>query len=331
MPKKNPILPHSKRSSEIPSRSPLIETISGKKWLIEPPTEGPQGPYDDITFYGDLSHLQGEIPAHLRWNAYNLKEGRNIGAKLPQIRDAMHSITNLVARVGSVPQTIDHQLEYQQTIMPVFKACTEELLRLFERKYPDLFQTNNYAIMPPLNGGEFTAAALVYNAEKLGLQIPLEKIARFELKRLTLQDGTMLLGQRVHYLPPIEPDTVIIVPDDCVASYVSADRSISIAKEQVSSSELDKLPPPVVMVAAGNQAGLENLVKIHSAIPLVGIVNYALDSNYYLRRTVLENYPNKDFTVGSMGDFFARLTEAYDQYAPWNIIRRRLAAFWQSL
>lgn len=302
-------------------------------WLVQLPKEGPAGPYDNITFYGDLRHMQGEIPVPKRYDGYRLDQGgTNVGAERPEVTDAMHAITKLVARIGPVPKTPDDQLLYQQTIMPVFSACTLELLQLLERKH--LLQTGNYAIMAPLNGGEFTAAALVYNAGQQGCKIPLERIAKFELKRVMMDDGAMCVGERIYYVPPMDQDTTIIVPDDCVATFVSADRSVRIARENQglrSDQSPRNLPPPIIMVAAGNQAGIMELEQHHKAIPIVGIVNYALDGNYYLRRTKEEGYPNRDYTVGSMGDYLARLPDVYDQYAPWNPVRRELISFWNSL
>ncbi|MBI4225627.1 hypothetical protein HY612_00775 [Candidatus Roizmanbacteria bacterium] len=322
----------SRRSTESSRQSPPFDTRNGKMWLVQKPIEGPAGPYDDISFYGDLRRLQVEIPPPKRWNGYQLGDGRNVGARLATVTESMHEITRLVARVGPTPQTPDDQLLYQQTIMPVFNACTRELLQFLERNR--LLQTENIAIMAPLNGGEFTAAALVYNARKLGWNIPLKSIPRFELKRVTMEDGSMYVGERIYYLPSMDPDTVIIVADDCIATYVSADRSIRIARKNQglpSDEKPKRLPPPIIMVAAGNQAGIMELEQHHKAVPFVGKVNYALDRSYYLRRTPEEGYPNRDYTVGSMGDYLARLPDGYDQYAPWNSVRKELVSFWESL
>src|SRR3989344_4115376 len=88
------------RSPEAPSHSSLIDIRAGKMWLVPQPREGPAGPINEITFYGDLRHMQGEIPVPKRYDGYRLNEGgSHVGAKLPGVTDAMHEITRLVARV----------------------------------------------------------------------------------------------------------------------------------------------------------------------------------------------------------------------------------------
>ncbi len=305
--------------------------------------EGPSGPYDEIIDFGTPPHIVGEIEPVKRFTCGRSSRLIITAVEEPAIRDAMRNISEIVNNPEFSVDNPEHRFLYQSVIMPVFERGMVELNS--ELKRQGNLENNNYAIYAPLRGGEFTTAALLYNANKNDWKIPPERIACIEEKRVLMHDGKLFIGVRKGYCPPSDATTTTVICDDCVSSVRSVVSTIQVANE-VSLGELGKKKlskctdselaihyernrkyPAVVMVAAASEYGIIDAPDTSKMI--TGEVVYGINDSLYLMRTPQENFPSGSFYVGDMGSWLGRLPDSFDKKAPWNKVRRQLVSYWK--
>ncbi|HEX6976974.1 MAG TPA: hypothetical protein VF185_01260 [Patescibacteria group bacterium] len=322
-----------------------IETSDGQ-FIDGEPKEGPKGPYDRIIKFGCQNHTKGKIAPVKRYTRGRSPNLTITGSEDESIKEALKSVSHLVNNSEHSHSNAEDRLVYQETIMPVFEKNTMELYE--ELKKQGVLENNNYVICGPLRGGEFTIAALIYNAHKIGWDIPFDRIACYELKRVLMDNGELFIGARLGYWPDSGPGTVTVVADDCIASDRSGMVTVQIAEEQalgeLANKKLGQMTEdervmvigrqkyryPVMMVAAASQQGIMNLESKNAKVITGGAVYSLNDSLYLMRTSEEEGFTDEDFFVGDMGSWLGRLPEAYDDKAPWNKVRRELVNYWVS-
>lgn len=292
-------------------------------WISKPVKEGPPGPYHQIFHYGKQDDLIGGVPQFFRLQDSEWEGGEILGFRNPDIFDHMHRVSEIVNNPLRSENSPEDRCDYQEEIMPVFMELTTALRSQLGSRM--VLGDNNYSIYCPLNGGEFTAAALLYCAYKLGWNIQVDRLACFELKRVLTEGEEMYVGARYGYMPPSNPETVNVVFDDCLASDISARTSIAIAETASQSNDSNN---SLVVVSAGSQRGMTRLHQKTGAFTISGIPVFSLNDHLYLMRTEAEGYPPNEYVVGNMGGWLGRLPANYNSVAPWNETRMGLVDYW---
>lgn len=287
--------------------------------FVEPPEEGPEGPYDRIFFIGNQGHLIGEVPPEKRIQTARGQDHIILGYEKDSVRILMNQVSGIVNDKTKSPENDHDKLVYQRTIMPVFGLGTEELHNIL--KSQGAIESENYVVMSPLKGGEFCAAALIHNARKLGWKIPFNKFACFDLKRVLMPNKDLYVGARIGFMPEINQDTQVVVADDCISSDASADISLRLAGQTSRR--------PIAMVAAASQVGIKGLWQKHNALTIAGRPIFRLDGSLYLMTPSNEESYGSGYAVGDMGKWLWRLNESFDQRAEWNVVRRNLVDHWE--
>jgi len=137
-------------------------------------------------------------------------------------------------------------------------------------------------LFSPKRGGELVAQFF----ELFG-DFPKDKIVDYELKRVVMENGTILAGVRnFDFSHKIDKETTVIFGDDCLASYISAYVTLDLVRS------LAKEPPKWFVVG--------------------------MTSEYYLLRLPDEGFPENTYAVGDMGLWTRALPTEFNSKAPWN-------------
>lgn len=279
---------------------------------------GKEQPYDRVFDYGFLPKpLLDEIPVEDRLPALN-----------SQAEAQMLAVSRLVAdprKNWGQPAT---RAEYQGYLEPVYEMLTD---RLAEDIGDQLEQA---VFLPPLNGGEMPMAVMrQVLAEKYGIHVPIERIARLELKRIELvgtngEGDRFLVGVRFGHLPEAGEDQLKVFVDDCFATNVSV--KTTMLMYGVNGGGFD---PWRVVTATGSQRSAESLVRMgmRSEQMIRGTTVYRVGPNGYLYRTMEEGFSSEDYYVGDMGKGTAILPPSFDGVVKCNAERRKLRQEWLML
>jgi hypothetical protein len=149
---------------------------------------------------------------------------------------------------------------------------------------------------------------------------PHKKLGRIIAKRLEFKNGDFGLGLSDLKMPNKNKNIKHLhILEDCIASGDSlVGLLIALSKRGYSFDQI------TIDAAVMSQSGIKYIQKAANdlSIPLIrfrtGGICYYLDEHYYLRRTKEEGYNNQEYYVGDMGDWGAKLPDAFNAKAPWN-------------
>ncbi|MBU2036015.1 hypothetical protein KKC36_01005 [Patescibacteria group bacterium] len=305
----------------------LVKLENGK-WEIQGqiPQEGPSGPFDRIYNYGNLKHLIGVIPENERYDSSNFPAGEVLSFKNPNLKENINKVSEIANHL--FPDLPENRFLYQKELFPIFFEITKKLKKRIDKD--NNLKEKNYVIFPPLKGGEFVAASILYSAKKIGWEIPLKNIANIEEKRIKMPDGKMFLGININHLPKINADTSIIYADDCLATNISTKSCLLLIAElqQIKKDKIKVKINSTAVYAVAHQKSIHELYKNYGTKIITGGLAYELDSNFYIKNP---DNPENPFKVGDMGEWTKILPQnKYKNIAPWNEERFRLKNFWNN-
>lgn len=270
------------------------------------PIEGKPGPYDAIYDFNDTQKFLREtvpVKERLRKNLSNVVFAE---LEISKISQAMAEITRI--NEDSSPEDVSSRLLYQQWLFKVFSLMKP----LVERKL-----VGRAVFFPPKNGGDLVRAMF----QKLGLITNPEDVVDYELKRVLMPDGRLMVGVNENRYPQGPFETAWII-DDCAASIISILTSAHLVREHYG---VDKL---VICVSTGTQRGILSLEKelrenfaFSQTTIFSGTRVFAMSDNYYLLRTPEEGFGKEVYYVGDMGKWAEPLSSELNNQAPWNAFR----------
>jgi len=286
------------QEKELPSY--LKQTPQGL--LVISPIEGKPGPYDSIYDFGQSqASLRKIVPLKERL-VTNFDTLVFAELERPEITVAMKKVTEI--NRDYLPDDDQARLAYQRELFKVYglmKPLVEERIH------------GRTVFFPPKNGGDLVRAMF----QELGIIKNPNDVVDYELKRVLLTDGRLMVGVVNHLSPKGQFETACII-DDCAASIISLLTSADLVKSQY--PEIRNL---VVVVSAGTQRGVLKLDQElregfweHSI--LVGGRVFAMSNNYYLLRTIEEGFKENTQFVGDMGAWSKKLPEEFNEVAWWN-------------
>lgn len=265
--------------------------------------EGKEGPYDAIYDFGwSREELRGEVPAAERISA-NTDSLKFVG-----LEKSDSDIDSLMRGITRTNEELDPANEQARFL---YQSQLYEVYQLMKDYLTEHLGGERVVFFPPKNGGDLIRSFF----QQMGVIKNPEDVVNFELKRILLEDGRLMVGVIDNYYPEGAYNTAVII-DDCLASDVSVVTTMDISKRYPSVEQT------IVVVSAASQRGVEALLEEKNLTLLIAAVPvFAMSDNYYLLRTPEEGYPQETYFVGDMGKWAKSLPADLNELATWNRFR----------
>jgi len=298
----NSIATYRYNSKKLPNY--LIPTDANRLLISSKAKEGKNGPFDVVFDYGRTREvLKAKVPTSERITQNRLRlEYLSFGD--PRMTLVMDRITNINS--NNKPEDDVVRFNYQNNLYQVFRPITKRVKELIQ---------GETVFFPPLRGADLVRA--FFQLE--GFDINTENTVDYELKRVLLEQGNLLVGETFNKTLPkkVKFQTAIVI-DDCIASDVSMSATVQ--------TILEKYPDIkniIIAVSAASQRGMESLqeesknqnIDLHliAAVPV-----FQMNDLFYLQRTKEEGYSEGTQYVGDMGKWAKKLPDSFNSNAPWN-------------
>lgn len=220
----------------------------------------------------------------------------------PEIKLALRKITELANLSGEGYKKTKNRFLYQKALNEVCQPMVAEIYEEGISKTLGLI----------IERGALLIGAF-YN-------FPKKQLARIAAKRLDKTDGTFGLGLSNLSLPSdIKKFKRFHIQEDCIATGDSIGGIILALKQKGIFFENIQIDCP-----AASQFGVQFLLKflkwlgVKKILIKTGTLVYALDQDYYLRRTIGEAYKKREYFVGDMGEWSKKLPISFNSKACWN-------------
>ncbi len=273
--------------------------------------EGSAGPYDVLWDFGkNLASTRDVVPLQERFRE-NTENIIFLGLVDEQIKNALEANTRLVNNHEANPDNPEQRFAYQQNLAKVYRILVGKTLE---------FAGVDAVLFPPKRGGELVAKFFEIYGD-----FPSEKIADYTLKRIVLNDGSILAGVRdINFWPAITTGITIIFADDCLASFISAYATLDWARQKTNKQPFRL----AACVSTATQRGVEWLLRAASNFGykeikfIGGLPIFGMTEEYYLLRLPDEGFSPGTYAVGDMGLWTRALPEKFNHKAPWNVGRK---------
>ena len=288
-----------------------ISEQNGQFWVAQDVTaEGSPGPYDCLWSFGHgLESARKIVPPQERITQ-STEKLIFLGLADTGLKKSLEKNTRLVNEPEANPDDLQLRLAYQQNLAVVYQTIVPKVLELAIGKS---------VLFSPKRGGELIAQFF-----KLYGDFPEDRIVDYVLKRIVLNDGSILAGVRnFDFCPSIDSETTIIFGDDCLASYISAYATLSLIKNRACGQPMRL----VTGVSTATQRGVKQLEIAaghfgYSSFRFVGgLPVFGMTNEYYLLRLPDEGFSENTYAVGDMGLWTQALPLKFNPKAPWNVGR----------